>query len=159
VTADELRERADAAARELSDLVDGMDEATLVKQGPDGWAIKDHLAHLGAWELSTLALLDGRDREAAMGIPSPAPDNETAINDALWRLHRDKTAQEARRYLDGAHSAVMSRLAALDTADMERPYSYYQPQEGGEHRPVIEWIKGNTFEHYEEHIGWIKAQR
>jgi hypothetical protein len=56
----------------------------------------------------------------------------------------------------------MTALEKLSDADLQKPYSHYQPGDPDEKRPVIEWVAGNTYEHYEEHAGWIKelvAQR
>jgi hypothetical protein len=159
MTAEEVRHRIETSWRELVELVDGMDEAALSAPGPDGWAIKDHLVHVGAWEHSLLALLEGRDREAAMGLDHTVEVSTDAINEAVWRLHRDESLQAAQSYFRAAHSALMAGLAGLNTADMERPYSHYQPQEADESRPVLGWIEGNTYDHYTEHIGWIKARQ
>jgi hypothetical protein len=41
--------------------------------------VKDHLAHLAAWNLSLVALLEGRDREAALGVGGVS--SETAANE------------------------------------------------------------------------------
>lgn len=43
-------------------------------------------------------------------------------------------------------------------ADLFRTYSYFQPDEPGEDsgRPIIAWIIGNTYEHYDEHRAWIE---
>ena len=34
-----------------------------------GWTMKDHLMHLAVWQEGVYALLEGRDRAAAMGVP------------------------------------------------------------------------------------------
>ena len=47
---------------ELNGLVDSLGPNGLTITGSDGWAVKDHLIHIAAWEHSLLALLDGRDR-------------------------------------------------------------------------------------------------
>ena len=68
MTADEVRARIQSRREELVDLIATIDEADLSAPGPEGgWAIKDHLVHIGAWEHWLLALFDGRDRLAAMG--------------------------------------------------------------------------------------------
>jgi hypothetical protein len=43
----------------------GLDGLTIT--GDDGWAVKEHLAHIGAWELLLPALLEGREGNDAMG--------------------------------------------------------------------------------------------
>ena len=57
---DALLERVDTSWNELSELVAKLGPDGLARTGPDGWAVKDHLAHVAAWEHSLLALIEGR---------------------------------------------------------------------------------------------------
>jgi uncharacterized damage-inducible protein DinB len=149
-------DRIEGSWRPLMELVDGMDDATLAAPGPDGWAIKDHLFHLAAWELSLLALVEGKDRQAAMGVTLDPEAETDPINDAVFQLHRRESVEAARKYLGDSHSRLVAALAELTDADLQRPYSFYQPGDVVEMRPVIGWVGGNTYEHYDEHAGWIK---
>jgi hypothetical protein len=127
--------------------------------GSDGWAVKDHVIHLGAWELSLLGLLEGRDRVTVMGVPGVEQEQE-AINNAVWELHRNRTPEEAVAYFEGTHSQLIAALDKLSYEELQLPYSHYQTNsEGvtGIARPVIGWVAGNTYEHYEEHISWITS--
>jgi hypothetical protein len=155
-----LIERIDAAWNQLSDLVAGVGSLD-VRPGASEWAVKDHLVHIAAWEQSTLALIEGRDRQAAMRVPDAELEIET-INDAVFRLHRGESPDRVLADFRQSHRQLMSALEKLSDADLQQPYSHYQPGDPDEKRPVIEWVAGNTYEHYEEHAGWIKelvAQR
>ena len=68
--------------RELSALVESLGAGGLERKGDGRWAVKDHLAHIAAWELSLLALLDGDDRRKAMGVSEAAADTD-AINEEV----------------------------------------------------------------------------
>ena len=49
-------------------------------------------------------------------------------------------------------------LNSMTQADLEMPYSHYQPDDlpyNG--NPVGGWVHGNTWDHYNEHIGWLEA--
>ena len=157
MTSEELLQRVQSSWEDLNGLVSGLDDAALSRPGPEEWAVKDHLVHVAAWEHSLIALLEGRDREAAMGLEPGTEDNTEAINHAIWQTHREMPAQDVRRYFRETHARLRSALAKLSTADIEKPYSHYQPQSVDETRPVIGWIEGNTYEHYDEHMGWIKS--
>ncbi len=63
-------EPIEAGWQELTALVESLGPAGLTLSGADGWAVKDHLVHIAAWEHSLLALLDGGDRRSAMGVPA-----------------------------------------------------------------------------------------
>ena len=102
-------------------------------------------------------LLNGEDRLTAMHVPG-ARDDTDAINEAVWLVHRDETADEALAFSRRTHEALMDRLRKMSDADLRHSYNHYQPndpRDSRDDRPVVEWVAGNTYEHYAEHIGWI----
>ncbi|MBA4180094.1 MAG: hypothetical protein C0506_05840 [Anaerolinea sp.] len=126
----------------------------------DGWSAKVHLGHIAGWEQSLLALLRGQDRESAMGVTLQPrePHDLDALNDALARrsaaLPFDAVREESRR----VHAEVVAVLEAMSEDDLLKPYSHYQPQaEPPERKPVYGWVNGNTWGHYDEHIGWLRT--
>jgi hypothetical protein len=142
---------------ELNVLVDSLGPKGLTITGSDGWAVKDHLVHIAAWEHSLIALLDGRDRLTAMGVPN-AGDETDAINGAVWALHSKKSPEQSLAYFRDTHALLMALLSRLSDADLQQPYNHYQPndpRDPGDNRPVVDWVAGNTYEHYAEHVGWI----
>jgi hypothetical protein len=153
MTADGLPEQIGRGWKELIDVAQAKGLATT---GPDGWAVKDHLAHVAAWEISLLALIEGRDRPKAMGIDNLQEENVDEINRLVFVLHREKSPAEALRFFRETHAQLMAALAKLSPADLELPYSHFQPSDPDESRPVLEWVAGNTYDHYAEHIGWIR---
>ncbi len=143
--------------RQLDALVESLGPHGLTIRGPDGRAVKDHLAHIAAWEHSLIGLLDGRNRLAAMGVPG-AQEGTDAINAAVWSLHRDKSAEEVLAYFHQTHALLMELLSRMSDAELQLPYNHYQPhdpRDSDDNRPVVDWVAGNTYEHYAEHIGWI----
>jgi hypothetical protein len=149
------REKVDAAWDDLVREVDALGPDSLTLTGPDGWAVKDHLFHVAAWELSLVALLEGRDRLAEMGVAGVAEETE-AINEAIWRLHRDASPEEALDSFREAHRRLVAALGNLSDEDLGRPYSHFQPSDPEEKSPVVGWVAGNTYEHYAEHVAWMK---
>ena len=142
---------------ELNGLVDSLGPLGLTITAPDGWAVKDHLVHIAAWEHSLLALLDGSDRRSAMGVPGVEEETD-AVNAAVWALHRDKTPEQALSYFRNAHAALMRLLDSMSDAELQLPYNHYQPNDPrseSDNRPVVDWVAGNTYDHYAEHIEWI----
>ena len=150
-------EPIEKAWNELAALVDTLGTEKLELTGSGRWAVKDHLAHIAAWELSLIGLLNGEDRLTAMGVPGAGEDTD-AINEAIWLAHRHDSAEQALALSRGTHAALMERLGATSDADLRRSYNHYQPndpRDPGDDRPVVEWVAGNTYEHYAEHAGWI----
>jgi hypothetical protein len=147
-------ERIEDSWSKLVELVDQLGPDGLSMTGADGWKVQDHLFHVAAWEHSLLGLVEGRDRLAAMGVQAQLEDTD-AINDALWKLHRRKTREEALKYFRESHAQLMAALGMLNDADLQKPYSHYQPGDADRTRPVIDWVGGNTWEHYADHISWL----
>jgi hypothetical protein len=156
--------RIEAAWDELVELVSQLQAASgltqvqhaggLTQVGSGGWTVKDHLVHLAAWEHSLLGLIQGHDRVAAMGLSEPVEETD-AINEAIRKLHGMDAPEEALAYFRDAHAQLIAALGKLSDADLQKPYSHFQPSDADEKRPVIGWVAGNTYEHYAEHINWI----
>ena len=150
-----LLEKIDDAWNELSRLVAKLGPEGLMARAADGWSVKDHLAHVAAWEHSLIGLIEGQDRLKAMGLDKPLEENTDVVNDALFKLHEHETADQALTYFRDSHAQLMNALGKLTDADLEKPYSHFQPSDPDVMRPVIGWVAGNTYEHYAEHIDWI----
>ena len=147
--------RIEASWNQLVELVNQVQDAGgLTRAGADGWSVKDHLAHIGAWEHSLLALIEGRDRPSGMGLTEPSEEIDV-VNEAVRKLHDSDTPEEALGYFRDSHAQLVGALGKLSDADLEKPYSHYQPGDPDEMRPVAGWVAGNTYEHYAEHIAWI----
>ena len=147
--------RVDAAWNELSSLVEKLGPDGLMARAGDGWTVKDHLAHIGAWEHSLRGLIEGQDRLKAMGVHEPLEEDTDVVNDAVFKLHADETAAQALEYFRDSHSQLMEVLGKLSDADLAKPYSHYQPSDPDEMRPLRGWVAGNTYDHYAEHVEWI----
>lgn len=149
--------RIDASWVELDRLIEGLGPEGLALTGADGWQVKDHLAHIAAWEQSLIALLARSDRATAMGLREPTGDTE-AINQSLLELHQKMDASAALEYFRDTHARLVQLIESLTDADLQRPYNDYQPddpRDAADNRPVIDWVASNTYEHYAEHLGWL----
>lgn len=129
---------------------------------PDGWSVKDHLSHLAAWETILLAILEGRDRGDAIGLTPDAAAvaaDMDALNAFLYERHKDRPLADVQADLRQIHAQVLAKLASLSDEDLRRPYAHFQPNDQPpDDRPVLGWIAGNTYEHFEEHRGWLAEQ-
>lgn len=125
----------------------------------DGWAVRDHLAHIVGWEGSLLALLRGESRALAVGLtPGEYETLDTdAINARILADSRGLPLAEVKRRFAERHEEVLAFLRGMSDAGLMLPYSHYQPNDPPRNEnPVIGWIAGNTFGHYEEHLEWIE---
>jgi hypothetical protein len=148
-------DRIDTAWTELSLLVEKLGPDGLMARAGDGWTVKDHLAHIGAWESSLRGLIEGQDRLKAMDVHDPLEESTDVVNAAVFKLHEDETAGQALEYFRNSHAQLIAVLGKLSDADLAKPYSHYRPSDPDEKRPVRGWVAGNTYEHYAEHVEWI----
>ena len=156
----ELLEHIQHSRSALEGTLSSLSEAQLLQAGPSGWSIKDHLAHLATWELGMVELLRHRPRFAAMQIEEAISQgkSEEEINDLIYKRHANLSLSEVMAEFQTAHQQLLQTLGQLDDEDLFRPYSHYLP-EGSEGRqdPVIYWLIGNTYDHFDEHHGYIRA--
>ncbi len=156
-----LMERIGESWEALQRLLAPLDEARLSRPGPaTGWAIKDHLFHLATWERGVAWLLSGRSRYEAMDVTREEWHSldMDQVNDLLYQRNRERTAAEALTAFREAHAEMLDALAPLDDADLQRPYTDFDPAEtqwAGQ--PIVGWIISDSFEHFDEHQGYLQA--
>ena len=160
MTKDQLLNRIEPAWEELMDVLVGLDDEAKTRVDPNsGWAITDHLNHLAAWERGIAYLLTGRQRHEGMGVSAEQWRGLTTdeINDVIYQEGRRHSAAQAMALFRMAHTEMLNALAGLKDEDLTRDYSEFDKEEAFSGRPIIGWIIGDTYEHYEEHLGYIRA--
>jgi uncharacterized damage-inducible protein DinB len=156
MTAEEVVDRIESSWQELDALAAAMDAGALSAPGPESWAVKDHLVHVGAWEHWLLALFEGRDKLAAMGADG-ANRQIDDVNAVVFENHRQDTVPQALAYFRAAHQQLMAVLRTQSTEDFNRPYAtFFNAGREASQQPVLEAVAGNTYDHYPEHVQWIK---
>jgi uncharacterized damage-inducible protein DinB len=154
----DLLERMQRSYAALEGVISPLDGAQLSRPGRQGWSIKDHLAHLATWEVGIVRLLQGRPRYAAMQVEG-AIDEETgtdAINELIYYYNLNLTAAQAVEKFRETHREMLEVLEGMSDQDLLQPYmAYLPPGEEGPQEPVLYWINGNTFEHFDEHRDYI----
>jgi hypothetical protein len=131
------RERLDAALAGLAPepMLDRIDET---------WTRKDVIAHLEAWErrvVEHLATL------RSGGAPDGSVETDE-LNERFFTKNRDRPLDDV---LAGERAAYRAVLAAIDGASYEELFDghHFAWTEGD---PLADWFRGNTDEHYDEHL-------
>ena len=144
----ELIERIRTARAQLDRIVAGLDEATLSAPGPEGWSVKDHLAHLAAWGRKVLGNMDGRSSPEVLGVPEDVYQRGDwiEINEFVRAPDKDRSAREVLAEYRRVHATLLQRIAALPAAELF----------GADER-LLGNIAGNSYGHDDEHRPWIEA--
>ncbi len=126
-----------------------------------GWAVKDHLIHMAAWERSVVVYLQGRPRHEGLGVDEQLylAGDEDRVNAAVQQKHKDVSPAQALAELRETHVRLLSLTEPLSDDDLYRASSDYHPEDTGERdeRPIIGMIYGNSANHFREHQAWIES--
>ena len=129
-------------------------------RNPDGWAIKDHVAHLTAWHRYVIYILTGKPRHEGLGVPESvyAPKDIDAINAVIFEAHRHDPIEAVRAAFQSTHTMLMRLIDPMTDEDLMKPYRDFLPGFHDESdAPIIDTIYGDTAFHYREHQLWMEA--
>jgi hypothetical protein len=153
-TTAEMLQRIRTARAELDAIVAHLTPARLAVPGPDGgWSIKDHLAHVTAWEQITLGRLRGVPEHTLYGVDegSVASLDIDRLNDILYRRDRQQPPEQVLAASGDSYAAIVSYVSAMPDAELQAPTA------AEDDRPRGAKIAGDTYEHYAERAEWITS--
>lgn len=156
-----LLERIEESWGNLQAAIDGFTPEQLNGSRDDGgWAAKDHLAHLAAWENSMVFLLQGHPRHQGLGVSESTylAGDEDEIKDEIFRKTRDLDLSGTLALHSMIHKEMLALLANLSDGDLQRTYSHFLPDEPGadDGSPIIDRIDANTAHHFDMHRAYIE---
>lgn len=128
----------------LDAVLAGLSDAAMLERIDEDWTRRDVLAHLAAWERR---VADNLATLRAGSEPDRSVETDE-LNELFYRRDRDRPLADVRADEVDAYRTV---LAAIEQAsDVE----LFDGQHFGwtEGDPLADWFRGNTDEHYEEHL-------
>jgi hypothetical protein len=125
-----------------------------------GWNVKDSLAHLVEWESLLLDWVGkyqrGEDvKRWAEGFWIGEDDAEEQMhkfNAHLYEKNKNLELDDVLQSYRETYEQVVELVEALSEDEIFDP-DYFAARNG---RPLITLIAGDSYEHYDEHIGWIR---
>ena len=145
---------------ELEATIEPLSNDQLKAAPAGGWSIHDHLAHITAWERSAVALLQGKPRHEGLGVDGTtyATHDVDAVNHDIFNRNHARPIEDVLADFRQSHEELLAVLAGMTDEDLQKPYSHYLPDEPGEETdtPVLEWVAGNSYHHYVEHLEVIR---
>lgn len=128
-----------------------------------GWSVKDSLAHLAAWGKLMLAWVPKYQRGEevkrwAPGFEIDGDNSEEQMNRYNAYLFEQNRERELTDVLDDFRETFMNIVARIESLSEAEIFDddYFPIRRG---RPLITLIAGDSYEHYDEHLGWIRAWR
>lgn len=126
--------------------------------GPDGWSVKDQIAHVAAWERILIALLTGQSLGEAAGIEDDVfhASSDDEKNARLHEQHKDLSLAEVTTGAAATHAKLIDVLGNLSWEEINLPYSHYQSTYlPSPDLPIWAWIRGMGYGHYDIHTGYV----
>jgi len=128
--------RADAAWEKWSEYVaNEADAGRVAVRGADGWTLPEALAHVARWHVWGV----GRIGQVLAGA-APEPLDVDGINERWMDEDREIGYEDAW----GRQQAAWQRLRGAVEAVPDQRWNHL----------LTEIVKANTWEHYDEHMGW-----
>ena len=146
----ELLTRIETEWDQLLAVVDQLSPATLTVPATDGWSPKDQLAHLAHWEQWLLRHhMAGEPAHDVMQVDAQLLEefDVDRVNEIVLARSQERSLAAVLEELHRGHAQVVNTLTALPFADLLRPRYADDP----EARPLLGWVAGDTYEHYQEH--------
>ena len=153
----ELMARIDREWTALTELIDYLTPSQMIEAAPGSWSVKDHLVHLTTWEQFLLRyhlaqepphIVMGVDAETFGGL------DEDGLNALIYERSQDRSLEDVLDSFTRSHFQVLETLKPVTFADLMQPRYDDDP----EARPLINWVIGNTYDHYREHRQTIQER-
>ncbi len=155
----DLLARIRSARTALDAALAPLTPAQLAAQDRQGWSIKDHLAHLIRWERKLVGVnLGGQSfaevfgMDAATAAATAHMSAETGINE--W-FHQQDQAMSLAEVQAAAAASFAATVAAIEELPAERLFGPHAA--GSPDATLLDFIAGNTWEHYDEHREHLAA--
>lgn len=152
----ELMTRIDEAWSSLQALLAPLPAEQMDVPDQGGWSIKDNLAHLVFWEQLLLrSYLGNEPPEDVLKVRASTLEtlDEDGINAIVQRGSRSLPVADVLAASQDSHTQVVMHLDALPFDVLLQPRYPDDPQQ----RPLLDWVIGNTYDHYREHAVAIAA--
>lgn len=155
-----LLDRISRSREALESTIRGLDEGRLLAVGPEGWSVRDHLAHLTAWRRKVLAVINNEPPWQGLGVSEEEYNSADVdrLNAEIHERDRQQPLAQVLAEFRGVHRSLVEAVKELTEDDLNRPYSMmYGDPDKPDQRRLEEGIAANTWEHDDEHNVWIRA--
>lgn len=155
MTKDELIKQIETEWDNLQAALDGLTEEQMHQPGVVGeWSIKDILAHITAWQTRLIATLFKVEKGFT---PDTTEGGETVdqLNEKFYQEMKDRSFDQVWDDLDASYHQILGRLKGWKEKDLcdAKRFKWMNGQ------PFVEYVAGDSYEHYAEHAAQIREWR
>lgn len=138
----------------LEGILTPLGETQMTTEGVMGeWSIKDILAHIASWQHRLLAWLNAAIRREGPAISGPDNVEEMdALNAQFYQENKSRSLDEVLTDFRTTYLQIIDVVQAMHEEDLTNPDRFVW----AEGRPLWRLVAGDTYEHYQEHIGQVK---
>ena len=154
-----LLDKMQAGYAEMGDALAQLNEEQLTTPGVNGeWSVKDVLAHLAAWQRRILGGL--HDPESVGSSEETDADESLSGEERTNRLNERFYQENKTRPLTGVLADFRDSYQEMVETVQAMPEEVLFNQNAfswTRGTPIWEFVAGNTYDHYQEHIEPIRA--
>ena len=154
-----LLDRIHSAYSALEQTIGQLSEERLTMPIDGSWSAKDLLAHITAWEqIMLLFHLGGQpfNQVAQVNTVTYGKTPIDEINEALYQRDKDLPLTDVLGAFRRSHQQLLVTLETLSEADLFKQYTP-QGRDADSAGQLIDWVVGDSYEHYQEHLATIRA--
>lgn len=153
----ELLARITTGYSELDTVIAPLSESQLNGAGVNGdWSIKDTIAHIAAWQLSTLARMRSAARHETPELQTLQDESDSegidARNARFYEENKERASADILADFRSSYRDIVALIPSMDDADLfdEQRFAWMKGS------ALWELIAGDTYEHYDEHLPSIR---
>ncbi len=136
-------------------LLNSLDETQMTTAGENGdWSIKDILAHIATWQKHLLDRLEAaaHNQEPAVPVQSLTDEEIDRLNEQFYQENKSRPFAEVLTDFRSTYLQIVKAMQTISDTDLTDPHCFAWM--GGS--PLLRLVAGDTYEHYQEHIGPIQ---
>lgn len=120
---------------------------------PNGWSVKDLLAHLGWWEMRVADIYGALSRGGTPRVVI-ASDEVDKVNARVIEEYRQRPLDEVNAFETQAYRLIITIAETAPDTDLFNGHRFAWTAG----QAFYNWIVWNTYEHYEEHLPLIERR-
>ncbi len=146
----ELLEEIEREWAALMFTMEKLGSEKMLERDAGGWTPKDNLAHLTEWMKVLLGYhMDKRPAHEVAALKQEDVEgwDIDKINKLFFERNRDRSLDDVVDELKLVYAEIVGRLESMPFEQLLQPRFADQPERG----PLLNWVLGDTSEHFAEH--------